>query len=57
MKSLDFQETYLRNILGLIDFMDGPLLGVEDVALDEVALKRATDAASEQLDLVQRFFP
>lgn len=55
MKSFDFQETYLRTLLGFIGISDVHVLRVEGTGMGDEAVKRAIDAASEQLDLVQRF--
>lgn len=47
-KQLDFQETYLRGVLGLIGIANVHVIRVEGVALGQDAVKGAMDSADRQ---------
>jgi len=53
-KALDFQEPYVRSMLGFIGITDVHVLRVEGVAMGEDAVKRAIASAKEQADAVTR---
>ena len=54
MQAFDFQEPYLRAILGFIGMVDIRVVRIEGVALGEAALARAVDNARAQADQVVR---
>jgi len=55
-KPLDFQESYLRSILGFLGITDVQVVRVEGVAMGEDAVKRALASARAQADTVTRAF-
>jgi FMN-dependent NADH-azoreductase len=55
-KALDFQESYLRSILGFVGITDVQAVRVEGVAMGEEAVKRAMASAREQADTAARAF-
>ena len=55
-KTLDFQESYLRSILGFVGITDVQAVRVEGVGMGEDAMKRAMASAREQADTVTRAF-
>jgi FMN-dependent NADH-azoreductase len=55
-KPLDFQESYLRSILGFLGITDVQAVRVEGVGMGEDAVKRAMVSAREQADTVARTF-
>ena len=55
-KTLDFQEPYLRSILGFLGITDVHVVRVEGVARGEDATKRAMASATEQADTAARAF-
>jgi len=54
MKTLDFQESYVRSVLGFLGIVDVRVVRLEGVAMGEDALKRAITSAKEQVDTVAR---
>jgi FMN-dependent NADH-azoreductase len=55
-RTLDFQEPYLRSILGFVGITDVHVVRVEGVARGEDATKRAMASATEQADSAARAF-
>jgi FMN-dependent NADH-azoreductase len=55
-RGLDFQEPYLRSMLGFLGITDVHVVRVEGVAMGEDALKRAMASAREQADTVAHAF-
>jgi|SRR5882757_1874201 len=53
-KTLDFQEPYLRSILGFLGITDVHVVRVEGVAMGSDATKRAMASAAEQADTAAR---
>jgi FMN-dependent NADH-azoreductase len=53
-KALDFQEPYVRSMLGFIGITDIHVVRVEGVAMGEDAVKRAMASAKEQADTAAR---
>jgi FMN-dependent NADH-azoreductase len=56
MKQLDFQESYLKSVLGFIGIADLEVIRVEGVALGEQAIRDAMAAARRQSASVLREF-
>jgi len=56
MRTLDFQESYLRSVLAFVGIVDVHVVRVEGVAMGEEALQRAITSAKEQVDGVARAF-
>lgn len=56
MKALDFQEAYLRGVLGFLGITDVHAVRVEGVAMGEEAVKKALQSAGEQSQEVARAF-
>jgi FMN-dependent NADH-azoreductase len=56
MKAFDFQEGYLRSVLGFIGIIDIEVVRVEGVALGEAAVRQAMIAAKAQSGSVAREF-
>jgi FMN-dependent NADH-azoreductase len=54
MKQYDFQEPYLRTVLGFIGMTDVEVIRIEGVALGEDALRNAVTSAKAQADEVAR---
>jgi len=54
MKALDFQESYLRSVLGFIGITDVRVLRVEGLAMGEAAVKSALASAKVQTDELVR---
>jgi len=54
MRAFDFQETYLRAVLGFLGMTDVQVVRVEGVAMGEAALRRAVESANAQLDTLQK---
>ena len=54
MKAFDFQETYLRSVLGFIGLTDVQVVRVEGVAMGPNALTNAISAANVQAEEVVR---
>ncbi|MGC2520845.1 MAG: FMN-dependent NADH-azoreductase [Burkholderiales bacterium] len=54
MKQLDFQESYLRSVLGFIGITDVHMVRVEGVGMGEEAVKNAIASAKAQSDEVVR---
>jgi FMN-dependent NADH-azoreductase len=54
MKPYDFQEPYLRTVLGFIGMTDVEVIRIEGVALGENALRNAVTSAKAQADEVAR---
>lgn len=52
MKDLDFQESYLRSVLGFLGMTDVHAVRIEGVAMGELAVRNALDAAKVQADAV-----
>jgi FMN-dependent NADH-azoreductase len=52
MKAADFQEPYLRFVLGFIGITDVEVVRVEGVALGEEAVTRALRSAQERVNAV-----
>ena len=52
MKQFDFQESYLRAVLGFIGITNVHVVRVEGVAMGEAALKNAMDSAKAQSEKV-----
>ncbi|MEJ0047509.1 MAG: FMN-dependent NADH-azoreductase [Rhodospirillales bacterium] len=56
MKAFDFQESYLKSVLGFIGIADVEVVRVEGVALGEEAVRKAMIAAKAQSDTLTREF-
>jgi len=54
MKALDFQESYLRSVLGFIGITDVRVVRVEGLALGEAAVRNALASAKTQSDELVR---
>jgi FMN-dependent NADH-azoreductase len=54
MKQFDFQEPYLRTVLGFIGMTDIEVVRIEGVALGEDALRTAVTSAKAQADEIVR---
>src|ERR1700687_15071 len=54
MKPYDFQEPYLRTVLGLIGMTDVEVIRIEGVAMGDEALRNAVTSAKAQADGVVR---
>lgn len=53
MKALDFQESYLRSVLGFLGMTDVEVVRVEGVGLGEEAVRRAIASAQAQAKSIQ----
>jgi FMN-dependent NADH-azoreductase len=56
MKQMDFQESYLKSVLGFIGIADVEIVRVEGVAMGDEAVRSAMAAAKEQSANVLREF-
>jgi FMN-dependent NADH-azoreductase len=56
MQKLDFQESYLRSVLGFIGITNVHVVRVEGVAMGEAALKNAFASAKAQSEKIVREF-
>jgi FMN-dependent NADH-azoreductase len=54
MKAADFQEPYLRTVLGFVGITDVEVVRVEGLALGEQAISRALVSAEAQADAIVR---
>jgi FMN-dependent NADH-azoreductase len=54
MKPYDFQEPYLRTVLGLIGMTDVEVIRIEGVAMGDDAVRNAVTSAKAQADAVVR---
>jgi FMN-dependent NADH-azoreductase len=54
MKGYDFQEPYLRTVLGFIGMTDVEVIRIEGVAMGDAAVRNAVTSAKGQADEVVR---